>query len=296
MPAPLGPTSPSRERGPSVRSTWSRTVRAPNERTTPWSEIRKEPPEDAGTRTWRVSAGVNVWVSSSPSWAGAEALRQRTTSGREAPRAPTSEDRASSSACVCGSTFRSLPQTGQRPAQSGACRIWSGSASAIASRAHAESSSWSSTTYSLRSSTASPGSFAWYSRASIETSTTASVRQRMHGPCRRTSNASRRSRPVVACTIVSSLSTSCGTGRYRSPPSSKGSSSIETASRCSSPGRSRRRRSGKRVTPAPTSRSCRLRARADSGRAGRRRRRPSPASARAAARGRASRPRGTCPG
>ena len=28
-----------------------------------------------------------------------------------------------SSACVCGSTFRSLPQTGQRPAQSGACRI-----------------------------------------------------------------------------------------------------------------------------------------------------------------------------
>jgi hypothetical protein len=54
---------------------------------------------------------------------------------------------------------------------------------------------------------------AWYSRTSIEMSTTASVRQRMHGPCRRTSNASRRSRPVVAWTIVSSLSTSCGTGR-----------------------------------------------------------------------------------
>ena len=29
LPAPFGPTSPSRERGPSVRSTWSRTVRAP---------------------------------------------------------------------------------------------------------------------------------------------------------------------------------------------------------------------------------------------------------------------------
>ena len=59
-----------------------------------------------------------------------------------------------SSSWVCGSRFRSLPQTGQRPAQSGACRIWSGSASAIASRAQAESSSWSSTTYSLRSSSA----------------------------------------------------------------------------------------------------------------------------------------------
>ena len=110
----------------------------------------------------------SVWVSSSPSWAGAEAPPHIVLqAGRGAPRAPTSAGRAPRSSCVCGSTFRSLPQTGQRPAQSGACRIWSGSASAIASRAHAESSSWSSTTYSLRSSSASPGSFAWYSRASI---------------------------------------------------------------------------------------------------------------------------------
>ena len=39
--------------------------------------------------------------------------------------------------CSCGSTFRFLPQTGQRPLQSGAWRIWSGRASAIASRAQA---------------------------------------------------------------------------------------------------------------------------------------------------------------
>ena len=54
---------------------------------------------------------------------------------------------------------------------------------------------------------------AWYSRASTVTSTTASARQRMHGPCSRTPKASLRSRPVVACATVKAASTSCGTGR-----------------------------------------------------------------------------------
>src|SRR5215213_1073727 len=52
----------------------------------------------------------------------------------------------SASSWVCGSTLRSRPHSGERPAQSGLHRILSGSARTIASRAHPERSSWSSTT------------------------------------------------------------------------------------------------------------------------------------------------------
>ena len=61
---------------------------------------------------------------------------------------------------MCGSAFRSLPQTGQSPAQSGRQRICSGSASATASRAQAERSSRSSSRYGVRSSSES-GFVAW---------------------------------------------------------------------------------------------------------------------------------------
>ena len=49
--------------------------------------------------------------------------------------------RARSLSCSCGSAFRSTPQTGQSPAQSGRQRILSGSASTSPSRAQAERSS-----------------------------------------------------------------------------------------------------------------------------------------------------------
>ena len=94
----------------------------------------------------------------------------RTTAGRGALRAPTSAGPARPRRACAARRSGPCRRRGRGPAQSGACRIWSGSASAIASRAQAESSSWSSTTYSLRSSSASPGSFAWYSRASMWTS------------------------------------------------------------------------------------------------------------------------------
>ena len=64
-----------------------------------------------------------------------------------AERGPTGS--TVSSTCSCGSTFRSLPQTGQSPAQSGSWRICTGSARTTASCAHAERSSWSSTRYSV---------------------------------------------------------------------------------------------------------------------------------------------------
>jgi hypothetical protein len=82
------------------------------------------------------------------------------------------------SSCVCGSTFRSLPHIGHSPAQSAQHRIYSGSASAIASLAHALRSSLSSSTYGVRNSSLSPGLVAWYSRAFAGMSTTASPRQR----------------------------------------------------------------------------------------------------------------------
>ena len=57
------------------------------------------------------------------------------------------------------------------------------------------------------------GSFAWYSRAEIGRSSTASSRQRKQGPCRRTWNASSKTVPVDARVIVSSAGTFSGTGR-----------------------------------------------------------------------------------
>ena len=78
-----------------------------------------------------------------------------------------------SSTCSCGSTLRSLPQTGQSPAQSGSWRICSGSARTTASCAQAERSSWSSTRYSVESSSLS-GFVAWYSRRRSESASSAS--------------------------------------------------------------------------------------------------------------------------
>ena len=102
---------------------------------------------------------------------------------REAPPAPPSVGRSRPSSCPCGSTFRSFPHTGQRPAQSGRQRTWSGTSSASWSRAQAPTSSSPSTTYSERSSSspcrvASPGTPARRSRSAGQ----AGARQRTHGP------------------------------------------------------------------------------------------------------------------
>ena len=70
----------------------------------------------------------------------------------------------SSSSCTCGSWFRSRPQSGHRPAQSGRQRIFSGSARMSASRAQADRSSRSSIRYGVVSSSVS-GLVAWYSRS-----------------------------------------------------------------------------------------------------------------------------------
>ena len=70
----------------------------------------------------------------------------------------------SSPSCSCGSRLRSLPQTGQRPAQSSRQRILFGSASTTASWAQAERSSSALVAYGVVSSSDSPGLVAWYSR------------------------------------------------------------------------------------------------------------------------------------
>src|SRR5205085_7148343 len=101
---------------------------------------------------------------------------------------------------------------GQRPAQSGRQRILSGRASVSASRAHAERSSLSSTRYGVRNSSES-GLVASYSVDWIGRSSTASARQRKHGPCRRAGKARPKTQPVVARLIESSASTLAGTGK-----------------------------------------------------------------------------------
>ena len=65
-------------------------------------------------------------------WTDTDAIR----GGRGARRAPTSAGSPCSSSCSCGSRFRSFPHIGHSPAQSSRHRICSGTASAIASRAH----------------------------------------------------------------------------------------------------------------------------------------------------------------
>jgi len=84
---------------------------------------------------------------------------------------------ACSSSCACGSSFRFLPHSLQSPAQSSRQRIWSGSSSATASRAHCETSRFPPSTYCVVS-WSSSGDSAWYSRARIGISSTTSPRQR----------------------------------------------------------------------------------------------------------------------
>ncbi len=106
--------------------------------------------------------------------------------------------------------FRSRPQSGQSPAQSERQRILSGSARMSASRAQADRSSRSSVRYGVVSSSVS-GLVAWYSVSSRLSSTTASVRQRTHGPCSRTDSWSPRTMPVEARVTESSAGTFSGT-------------------------------------------------------------------------------------
>ena len=123
LPAPFRPTRPSRERGPSVRSTRSRTRLAPyalddaGERDSHGRYLL------TGTRTsaW-LEARRTSMCSFSPSWEGAGAPRASYNRSRRLSSADQRGSPATSS-CVCGSTFRSLPQIGQRPAQSGSWRI-----------------------------------------------------------------------------------------------------------------------------------------------------------------------------
>ena len=70
----------------------------------------------------------------------------------------------------------------------------------------------------------------------------------MQGPWSRAEKRSSNTVPVEAWVTVNSAGTRSGTGRYRWPPNSKGSSSISTASRNCSPERSLSRRRLKLVT------------------------------------------------
>ena len=123
------------------------------------------------------------------------------------------------SSCSCGSTFRSLPHTGQRPAQSGRQRIWSGTS---ARRGRAAQASRSSVPVDdvlraqlfVRRRGRSPGTPARRPRSP----TPAGARQRMHGPSSRVAKASRSTSPLAARWTTSSAGTSRGVGAYASPP------------------------------------------------------------------------------
>ena len=201
----------------------------------------------------------------------------------------------SSSSCACGSSFRSLPQTGQRPGAVGRVqRIWSGSASAIASRAHADELELVVDDV-LAPQLVVVGRRRRLVLARVDGTSSDGVGEAAQArpvqPRRR--SASRRRGPSVACVIAS-------VGRR--PPAARAGSAgrrartararSRRASRCSSPARSRSRRSGKRVMRRARRLEVarvvfRLVGRRADARSGRCRRRRSPASARAAARGRA---------
>src|SRR5207247_7779994 len=89
-------------------------------------------------------------------------------------------------------------------------RILSGSARISESRAQAERLSRSSARYGVVSSSES-GLVAWYSRRASVSSTTASARQRTHGPCNRTERLRSNTQPVEARVRASSAGTSSGT-------------------------------------------------------------------------------------
>ena len=226
---------------------------------------------------------------------------------RAAPRAPTSAGRQPSPRVRAARRSGPCRRRGRARRSRAGRESGSGSAVAIASRAHCESWSSSSTTYSDRRS-----SGAFVGRRVVLARVDADVRRRhpAGSACRARGGASgttrRNTSPLVARWASNAASASAGTGRYRSPPRSNG---------CE------RDRDGFAVLlsqPEPEAakgvRRHRVRARSLPGRRGRgalhvgvvvRRRADrvdradpghdrSPASARAAARGRGAPRRGTC--
>ena len=123
-----------------------------------------------------------------------------------------------------GPSFRFAPQRGQRPAQS--C----GTAPARASRGSPRRTPCgrcrarrrpAGTGEVMSSSPASSGSREWNSCASMSRSTTASSRQRWHGPCTSTSNFSSNTQPLRSRVTANAASTTGGSAVYGSPPTVK---------------------------------------------------------------------------
>ena len=224
LPTPFGPTSPMRARGPTSSDAFSRTTCAPWDFVTPVRRARMTmnlltgrdaaPPERRADRSMSPRSVRH----------GRAPERERTVSARAgarsgAPRAPPSGGSTASSACSCGSTFRSLPQIGQdRRSRGGTgsgrgARALPGPAPTRRRRARRRRRT------RCRSSSSAPASVASYSWASTSTERLAGARQRMHGPSsrgrERAGGRGRRSRLAGRPARAGVSGGTCGTSRPR---------------------------------------------------------------------------------